>query len=337
MICLESSKYVFLFWLCGTLKYVGEHVTQRATNYMTIRIKNELRREYVGKILEQMGRLGTSLQMFPRVMRSIERRIIRHVTQHIDQKIRKHMKKIGQQMRKQKSFSPLERIGNIIARISKQAERQIAGQLRSMEHYHDPSNLLHTCQDRRMTMAEFCQLDLVGQVIMMECFQELDRAFILIHAKGLFPQTPNDQMAWIRLERGLKKHGSLGYFQAMLMKTDLAYDTVTISHQLKSITPPGASPIGENTLVFNGLQTPVTLKHLVLLLEMMEETASSFNPFENNSWVFCQAIIDCMEPYQSKVVRVKHPELNRERRMDLKRQFTSSITDLHNFGFTADA
>ncbi|KDN41217.1 hypothetical protein RSAG8_07631, partial [Rhizoctonia solani AG-8 WAC10335] len=243
-----------------------------------------------------------------------------------------------------------------------------------------------------MTIAEFCRLDLVGQVIMMECFQEGDHAFILVHAKGLYPNTPSDQMVWIRLERGLKKnesigyfqamfmktalayytatisyqlksitppgaspigdntlifHGiqtpvnlkhlvsllgmvwirlerglkkneSIGYFQAMFMKTALAYDTATISYQLKSITPPGASPIGDNTLIFHGIQTPVNLKHLVSLLlkhlvsllGMMDETASGCSPFKDNCWVFCQAVIDCMEPYQSKAVMVRHPEMN---------------------------
>ncbi|KAL5636305.1 hypothetical protein ACGC1H_004950 [Rhizoctonia solani] len=276
--------------------------------------------------------------MFPRVIRDLERQVISYVTQRVEQKIRKHMRKIRRQIRKQRqSFSPLETIGSVITRISKQAQRQINRQLGSLEYWQGPSNTLHTSSDQKMTIAEFCRLDLIGQIIMMECFQEADHAFILVHVKGLYPQTPSEQMTWIRLERGLKKNGSTGYFQTVFMKTTLAYDTATISYQLKSITPPGASPIGENTLVFNELQTPVTMKHLVSLLGMMDEMASIFSPFKDNSWVFCQTVIDCMEPYQPKAIRVWHPEINRERRMDLKRRFTSSITDLYSYGFTAES
>ncbi|CAE6355662.1 unnamed protein product [Rhizoctonia solani] len=316
---------------------MGTKVTERTTEYMTIRIRNGLRRGYIEQIRAQIGHLGTSLCMFPRVIRDLERQVISYVTQRVEHKIRKHMRKIRRQIRKQRSLSPLETIGNVITRISKQAQRQINRQLGSFEYYQDPSNPLHTDEDRKMTIAEFCRLDLIGQVIMMECFQEADHAFILVHVKGLYPQTPSEQMTWIRLERGLKKNGSMGYFQTMFMKTTLAYDAATISYQLKSITPPGASPIGENTLVFNELRSPVTLKHLVSLLGMMDESASIFSPFKDNSWVFSQTIIDCMEPYQSRAIRVRHPEINHERRMDLKRRFTSSITDLYSYGFTSES
>ncbi|CUA74810.1 hypothetical protein RSOLAG22IIIB_11506 [Rhizoctonia solani] len=273
--------------------------------------------------------------MLPRVVRDLERQVVGYVTQCVEQKIRKHIRRIGKQIRKRKDFSPLETIGSVVARISKQAQKQINQQLGSLDYSYDLSQPLNTGPDQKMTIDEFCRLDLIGQVIMIECFQEADHAFILVHAKGLYPRTPSDQMVWIRLERGLKKNGSVGYFQAMFMKTTLAYNTATISYQLKSIAPPDASPIGENTLVFNGLKTPVTLKHLVSLLEMMDEAV--FSPFKDNCWVFCQTIIDCMEPYQSKAIQVKHPEINRERRMDLKRRFTSSITDLHSYGFTSES
>ncbi|KAH7303255.1 hypothetical protein B0J17DRAFT_692390 [Rhizoctonia solani] len=317
---------------CGALKHMGKHVTERTTEYMTIRVRREVRRAYVKQIMDHMGRLGTSLQMFPRIIREIERQVMCYVTQWVEQKIRKHMRTIGRQIRAQR-----DAIGGVIARVKERAQGRIAQQLRrSIAYYYNPSDLLHVGKDQNMKISEFCGLDLVGQVIMIECFQDVDHGFILVHSKGLRPDTPSDQMVWIRLERGVKQR-SVGYFQAMFRKATPIYDSATISYQFKSVTPTDASPIRGNTLVFNNLEAPVTLNHLTALLGMMDETTSGYNPLKDNCWDFCQAVIDCMEPYQSKAIRVRDPDANRERRQALKRRFTDSITDLRSYGFTSES
>ncbi|CAE6464525.1 unnamed protein product [Rhizoctonia solani] len=313
-----------------------KHVTERTSEYVTIRVRSEVRRAYVRQIMEHMGRLGTSLQMFPRIIQEIERRVVHYVTQCIEQKIRKHMRKIGQQMRTKRSSSPLEVVASVVTRVKDRVQRRIAQQLGKSDYYNNLSDPLHMSKDQKMKISEFCKLDLVGQVIMMECFQDADHGFILVHSKGLRPDTPSDQMVWIRLERGMKKR-SLGYFRGMFPRTTSLYDSATISYQFKSVTPTDASPIRGNTLIFDGLEVPVTLSHLVALLEMMDETESGYNPANDNCWDFCQAIIDCMEPYQSKVIRVRNPDANRERRQELKGRFTCSITDLRSYGFTPES
>ncbi|CAE6474501.1 unnamed protein product [Rhizoctonia solani] len=286
-----------------------------------------------------MGHLGTSLLMFPRIIREIERQVTSYITQRVEQKIRKHMRKIGRQTMKQRSLSSLKTIGNLLARIGEPAQRQITRQVRRIIwDYHDPSNPLHTGVDQSMNISDFCKLELVGQIIMIECFQGADHEFILVHAKGLYENTPSDQLVWIRLEKGVKgEDRNVRYFQTMFRRTIPAYNTATISYHPKSITPADASPIKGNTLVFNGLGIPVTLKHLVALMRMMDEATSGYNPLKDTCPVFCQAIIDCMEPYQSKAIRVRHPDIDVERRRDLKRRFTSSIKDLHSYGFTPDS
>ncbi|KAG8727442.1 hypothetical protein FRC11_013162 [Ceratobasidium sp. 423] len=113
-----------------------------------------------------------------------------------------------------------------------------------------------------------------------------------------------------------------------------ANDIAKISYRLESVAPPYAIPTGSDTLLFEGLEAPVSLKHLQCLLRMMDGAALDYNLLKDNCMVFCQAIIDCMETYQSKAIYLRRPELDQARRQDLKRRFTGSITDLHNYGFT---
>lgn len=91
---------------------------------------------------------------------------------------------------------------------------------------------------------------------------------------GLYSITPADQLVWIRLERGLKEEDKSGLskMRAMIVETVPAYDTVTISYHRRQVTPPYALP--QENLEF---QDPVTLEHLVVLLRMMDETASGYN------------------------------------------------------------
>lgn len=122
-------------------------------------------------------------------------------------------------------------------------------------------------------ISDFCDEDFIGQVASIECFQEAHHEFILIHTIGLYSHTPADQSAWIRLERGLKdERGIISKLESMIGRSVQTYDTAITTYYRKEVIPLYALP--HEKLEF---KDPVSLKHLVALLRMMDETDSGYN------------------------------------------------------------
>ncbi|KAG8735784.1 hypothetical protein FRC10_010155 [Ceratobasidium sp. 414] len=272
-------------------------------------------------------------EIAPRLMKEIAHQVTSYITQQVGQQVKEHLRQFGRRLM---SFSPisLEAIKNAVVQIVDRAKGQITQLIgQKVTFYRDRLNqLYYATANTKMTISKFCKLDLVGRITSIECFQEAHHEFILVHTRGFYSHTPSDQLVWIRLERGLKKETkTIGNFFRMITKTVPAYDTATISYHRKRVAPLHALPAEK--LEFE--QTVVTLKHLLVLLRMMDETASGYNLLKDNCWVFCQAVVDCMENYQPKRVYLRRPDLDSERRERLKRRFTAAITDIKNFGATS--
>lgn len=135
---------------------------------------------------------------------------------------------------------------------------------------------------RGSKISDFCEQELVGRIISFECFQETHHEFVLVHAMGLYPDTPTDQSVWIRLERGMPdKNGATSKFGSVIWRDVPIYDNAIIAYDRDEVTPPRA--ICQEKLEFTD---PVSLEYLVLLLRMMDQTGSGYNHLKVSS-LFC--------------------------------------------------
>ncbi|QRW12421.1 hypothetical protein RhiLY_11420 [Ceratobasidium sp. AG-Ba] len=101
---------------------------------------------------------------------------------------------------------------------------------------------------------------------------------------------------------------------------NLATECPVVSFDERSLLPPDA--VAQETLEF---QDFVGLDHLITLLELVEKAPLDYSLLKDNSWFFCQAIIDCMENYQPKPINLRRFFIGQDRRLQLKKDFAEAI------------
>ncbi|QRV97885.1 hypothetical protein RhiJN_25904 [Ceratobasidium sp. AG-Ba] len=178
--------------------------------------------------------------------------------------------------------------------------------------------------DEYQRVARLCEHKamLFGRVISMQCFQAGRHEFILVHTKGFFFRDDPRKHAWIRIERWTDDPDNDDWKDKVkaAFKKPKTYNRFKVSFDERSLLPPDA--VAQETLEF---QDFVGLDHLITLLELVEKAPLDYSLLKDNSWFFCQAIIDCMENYQPKPINLRRFFIGQDRRLQLKKDFAEAI------------
>ncbi|QRW24363.1 hypothetical protein RhiXN_11279 [Rhizoctonia solani] len=108
----------------------------------------------------------------------------------------------------------------------------------------------------------------------------------------------------------------------MTAKRVPAMDQIKMSFDQGSLVPVHALP--QEILKF---PDHVGIEHLIILLDLMAELAFDYNLLKDNCWVFCQAMIDCMEVYQKNPIKLRRPMIGEVHRRKLKTLFIKKIRE----------